>query len=53
MDEAAAQLRSELHNVITRYCDEADLTYATIIGILEGVKFDIMSEVQQIDEEHD
>lgn len=34
----------ELECLIERTCMEYDLTYATIIGLLEGAKFDLILE---------
>lgn len=47
---ASDQLRRELHQVISRYGQESDVTFYQTIGVLEIVKLDLVDMLEKAHE---
>lgn len=45
--EQATALCEELDCLVSRYCNEFDLTVPTIIGCMEMVKYDLLKETTE------
>ena len=41
-------LKNEIHNMITRYAKESDLTYYEVVAVLELVKLEVFQEMLKI-----
>lgn len=47
------QFQEEITAVINRFSSEYDLTYASMDGVIEVIKFGLLAELQYMEEEED
>tara|TARA_R100001244_G_scaffold95839_1_gene71892 strand:- start:372 stop:551 length:180 start_codon:yes stop_codon:yes gene_type:complete len=40
------QFQDEMTNIINRFSTEYDLTYASMVGVMEVIKFGLLAELQ-------
>jgi hypothetical protein len=53
MEKPSTQLKNEIHNVISRYGQESDVTVYETIAVLEIIKFELIEHLGSIPEDED